>query len=108
MKHQQLDHNLILSTVYIWLQFQVCNPVRANTRVCTRVTALGEFEISLWIFLTLLLLLLPSLFVVWIFWTLMLLFASLFVLLRRRFWQREDERAVEHEDLPHPIQAQDE
>ena len=58
-------------------------------RVCTRVTV-GEFDID-----------------VWIFWALLLLFAFLFVVLRRRFWQREDEGAVEHEDLPHPIQVQD-
>ena len=58
-------------------------------RVCTRATV-GELDINVRIFCALL-----------------LLFASLFVVLRRRFWQREDERAVEHEDLPHPIQAQD-
>ena len=59
-------------------------------RVCTRVTV-GEFDID-----------------VRIFWNLLFLLASLFVVLRRRFCQREDEGAVEHEDLPHPIQAQHE
>ena len=58
--------------------------------VCTRVTV-GEVDINVWIFWALLL----------------LLFASLFVVLRPQFWQREDERAVEHEDLPYPIQVQD-
>ena len=58
-------------------------------RVCARVTV-GEVDIE-----------------VWIFWTLLLLTASLFVVLRRRFWQRGDEGAVEHEDLPYPIQVQD-
>ena len=86
---QQLDHDLI--RCILWLQFEGCHIVRANMRVCTRVTV-GESDINVWIFWALLL----------------LLFASLFVVLRRRFWQREDERAVEHEDLPHPIQAQHE
>ena len=86
---QQLHHDLILSAVYIWLQFEACNSVRPNMCVCTRVTV-GEVDIN-----------------VWIFWALMLLTVSLFVVLRRRFWQRGDEGAVEHEDLPHPIQVQD-
>ena len=59
-------------------------------RVCTCVTV-GEFDINVRISWALLL----------------LLIASLFVVLRRRFCQREAERAVEHEDLPHPIQVQD-
>ena len=63
--------------------------MRTNICVCTRVTV-GEVDIN-----------------VWVFWALLLLFASLFIVLRRRFWQREDERAVEQEDLPHPIQVQD-
>ena len=58
--------------------------------VCTRVTV-REVNINVWIFWALLL----------------LLFASLFVVLRPQFWQREDERAVEDEDLPYPIQVQD-
>ena len=86
---QQLHHDLILSAVYIWLQFEAYHPVGANMRVCTRVTV-GEVDIN-----------------VWIFWALMLLIASLFVVFRRRFWQRGGEGAVEHEDLPHPIQVQD-
>ena len=57
--------------------------------VCTRATVAGEVDIN-----------------VWIFWALLLLFASLFIV-SRRFWQKEDERAVEHEDLPYPIQVQD-
>ena len=56
--------------------------------VCTRATV-GEVDIN-----------------VWVFWALLLLFASLFIV-SRRFWQKEDERAVEHEDLPYPIQVQD-
>ena len=63
--------------------------MRTNICVCTRATVAGEVDIN-----------------VWIFWAL-LLFASLFIVLRRRLWQRGDERAVEHEDLPHPIQVQD-
>ena len=59
-------------------------------RVCARVTV-GDFDIDVLFFCALLL----------------LLIASLFIVLRPRFWQRGDEGAVEHEDLPHPIQVQD-
>ena len=71
-------------------QFEVCQPVGANLFACTRVTV-GVINIDMWIFWALLL----------------LLCASLFMVLRG-FRQREDEGAVEHEDLPHPIQVQDE
>ena len=62
--------------------------MRANLIACTRVTV-GVVDIDMCIF-----------------WALLLLCASLFIVLRG-FRQREDEGAVEHEHLPHPIQVQD-
>ena len=62
--------------------------MRVNMCVCTPATV-GEVDIN-----------------VWIFWALLLMIASLFVVLRQ-FWQMGDEGAVEHEDLQHPIQVQD-
>ena len=89
MTNTGLDHDLI--RCILRLQFEGCHVVRANTRVCTARVTVGEVDIN-----------------VWIFWVLMLLIAySLFVVLHRRFWQRGGEGAVEHEDLPHPIQVQD-
>ena len=73
---------------YLMFQFEVCHPVRAKLFACTRVTV-GVIDIDMWIF-----------------WALLLLCLSLFIVLRG-FSQREDEGAVEHEDLPHPIQVQD-
>ena len=69
-------------------QFEVCHPVGANLFACIRVTV-GEIDIDMWIF-----------------WALLLLCASLFMMLQG-FRQREDEGAVEHEDLPYPIQVHD-
>ena len=69
-------------------QFEVCHPVRANLFACARVTV-GVVEIDMWIF-----------------WALLLLCASLFMV-SRGFRQRGGEGAMEHEDLPYPIQVHD-
>ena len=73
-------------TLYnFYLQFEVCLQVRENTSAWIRLTV-GEIDF-------------------WIFCTLLLLCGSLFITFQR-FCQRQDERAVEDEDLPRPVPVQ--